>query len=83
MIPLQYCRDKGIPLLRIPYTYDAVKDKAKTGQFVTDFMQTKAIHEEIKEFYKKFHPATIFYSCWVAFYNYQQGKVIWKEIQND
>jgi len=49
----QYCRDKGIPLLRIPYTYDAVKDKAKTGQFVTDFMQTKTIPEEIKESYKK------------------------------
>lgn len=50
----QYCRNKGIPLLRIPYIYNAVKDKDKIGKFISYFIQAKEIPNEIKQFYEKF-----------------------------
>jgi len=47
-----FCKDNNIPLLRIPYIYDVVKDKDKIEKFINDFIQTKEIPLEISDFYK-------------------------------
>ena len=47
-----YCNKNNIPLLRIPYIYDANKDKDTIEKFVLDFIETKSIPKEIKDFYK-------------------------------
>ena len=49
---LSFCKDNNIPLLRIPYIYDVVKDKDKIEKFINDFIQTKEIPLEISDFYK-------------------------------
>ena len=49
----QYCKENLIPLLRIPYIYDPIKDKVIIEKFVLDFIQTKEIPKEIKQFYEQ------------------------------
>jgi hypothetical protein len=53
-IKTNFCRNNNIPLLRIPYIYDSVKDKSKIEQFVLNFIQTKQVPQEILDFYAQF-----------------------------
>lgn len=53
-----YCRDNNIPLLRIPYIYDPVKDKEKIEQLVLEFIETQQVPQEIIDFYAQFEFST-------------------------
>lgn len=44
----------GIPLLRIPYTYDTNKNRNKIERIVLDFIKTKNIPKEIVDYYAGF-----------------------------
>jgi len=43
-----------IPILRIPYTYDAIEDEKKIAELIQNFIKTKYISQEIIDFYNKF-----------------------------
>ena len=47
----QYCKDNHFYLLRIPYTYDPIKNKAEIERIVMGFLREKHIPQEIFEFY--------------------------------
>lgn len=49
-----FCKQNNIPILRIPYTYDSIKDKQKIESFVLDFIKTKTVPQEILDFYSKY-----------------------------
>ncbi len=57
-IKSDYAFANDIPLLRIPYIYDAVKDKVKIQTFILEFIETKMIPQEIIDFYSQFEFST-------------------------
>ncbi len=53
-IKTEYAFKHMKPLLRIPYVYDAEKDKEKIAQLLKDFIRTRKIPQEIIDFYQQF-----------------------------
>ena len=49
-----YCLDKKIPILRIPYTYNPDTKKDKIQQLVKDFVEIRKVPDEIIEFYEPY-----------------------------
>ena len=49
-----YCLRKGIPLLRIPYTYNPDTEKEKIEQMVLNFIETRKVPPEIIDFYDQY-----------------------------
>lgn len=49
----KYCKDNNISLLRIPYIYDPNVDKNQIEEIVLEFIKTKIVPQEIKDFYAK------------------------------
>lgn len=50
----EYCLSHKIPILRIPYTYDAIKDVEKIEGMIKDFIRTRKVPQEILDFYKPY-----------------------------
>lgn len=46
-----YCKNNNISLLRIPYKYNPIKSPRKIEKLVLEFLKTKEIPMEIKNFY--------------------------------
>lgn len=47
-----FCADNNIPLLRIPYIYDAKKDKKEITKIIQDFVEYGIVPIKIKAFYE-------------------------------
>lgn len=50
----EYCLKHKIPILRIPYIYDIIKDKTKIEGFVEEFIKTRKVSQEILDYYKQY-----------------------------
>ena len=50
----QYAFEHSVPLLRIPYIYDPLKNKAAIERLLKDFIKTKRIPQEIIDFYARY-----------------------------
>ena len=46
--------NNNMPLLRIPYTYDTIKNRNRIEKIVLDFIETKKIPQEIIDYYAEF-----------------------------
>lgn len=64
-IKSKYCRENGIPLLRIPYIYDPQRDRGKIEAMVRDFVRDGKIPDEVVGFYRQ-QPGNIYVTCAVA-----------------
>lgn len=49
-----FCINSNIPLLRIPYIYDAVKDADKIEKIILDFIETNKVPKDILDFYRQY-----------------------------
>lgn len=47
-----FCLKNNIPLLRIPYIYDADDDKEEIEKIIKDFIENNAIPQKIIDFYE-------------------------------
>ena len=49
-----FCINSNIPLLRIPYIYDAVKDADKIEKIILNFIETNKVPKDILDFYRQY-----------------------------
>lgn len=47
-----FCSENNIPLLRIPYIYDADDDKEEIETIIKDFIEYNIVPQKIREFYE-------------------------------
>ena len=50
----EYCLKRKMPILRIPYIYDVIKEKDKIEGIVKEFIRTRKVPQEILDFYEPF-----------------------------